>query len=79
MALGQGAYLISGLTLVSATWNRRMRFIEDLPAGQTGTAEPLPLLLLEVVPLSDSGLFELRPGEPVGNKRQYSLTEDPVR
>lgn len=39
----------------------------------------MPPLLLEVIPLSDSSLFEVRSGDTSGDQRRFSLTEDKVR
>lgn len=53
--------------------------MEDLPEGRSGMASPLPLLLVEVVPLSESNLYEIPSGESLGSKTQFSPTENMVR
>lgn len=54
--------MIHGLSIVCAKWNRRMKFLEELPSnpvrGVSGTLhEALPAIELEIVPLAEASLF----------------------
>lgn len=72
-------YFIGGLTLVSASWNRRMRFMEDLPLHPKALSQPLPMILLQVVKHSESTLYEVPSSGASTTRRKFSVTEDPVR
>ena len=45
-----GAYCIYGLTIVSGVWNRRMKFIEDLPYNIPISSDIMPMIFMQIIP-----------------------------
>lgn len=59
-------YYLYGLTLQCASWDRRLRFLREIPYGSKGIEEVFPALQLEIVPNERSELFTAQPGQTPG-------------
>ena len=53
----RGGYYIYGLTIESGFWNKRMKFMEDMPPHPHGLARTFPALYLEIIEKNSSLLY----------------------
>jgi len=81
----RGGYYIYGLTIESGSWNKRMKFMEDLPIHSQATTEAFPVIHLQIIENSSSLLYlrplgsettGARPAKPTRGLAQLILSED---
>ena len=65
----EGAYCIYGLTIINGIWNRRMKFIEDLPYNNHISSDIMPMIMIEVIPQEKQKLFKLARGKNLAPTR----------
>jgi len=52
-----GGYYIYGMTIHGGAWNRKMKFMEDIPSSQKNLASPFPVVHLQIIEHTESQLY----------------------